>query len=102
MFVVHVHVHVKKDRIDEFIQATRENAIASKKEPGVKRFDILQQEESSDCFILEEIYKTQADAGVHKDTPHYKKWKNTVESMMVEPRRSFRLKNCYPSDEEWR
>jgi quinol monooxygenase YgiN len=98
MFVVHVHVHVKRDKIEEFIQATRENAKASLKEPGVIRFDVFQQEEGADFFILEEIYKTQADSGAHKDTPHYKKWKNTVEDMMSEPRRSYRLKSIFPGD----
>lgn len=102
MFVIHMHVHVKKDRIEEFIQASRENAQASLSEPGVKRFNIFQQDESNDCFILEEIYLTQADAGSHKDTPHYKKWKNIVEDMMSEPRRTFRLKNVYPNNEEWK
>jgi len=100
MFVVQVHVHVKKDRIDGFIQATKENAAASITEPGVYRFDIYQQEQE-DCFILEEVYRVQADAGRHKDTPHYKKWKNTVENMMADPRSSVRLKNIFPSDEEW-
>ena len=100
MFVVHVHVHVKRDRIDDFIQASRENAISSLKETGVIRFDIFQQEESMDCFILEEIFVSQADSGAHKDTAHYKKWKNTVEDMMSEPRRSYRLKSIFPADGE--
>lgn len=101
MFIVHVHVHVKPDRVNDFILVTRENAAASLKEKGVKRFDIMQQEESSEYFILEETYLTQMDAGSHKDTPHYKKWKNAVESMMAEPRRSFRLKNIFPDDSTW-
>ncbi len=101
MFVVHVHIHVKKDRIPEFIQATRENAIASLTEPGVYRFDIFQQDQE-EHFLLEEIYRTQTDAGKHKDTPHYKKWKNTVENMMADPRSSVRLLNIFPSDEEWK
>lgn len=101
MFIVHVHIHVKPDRIQDFIQATRENAIASLKEKGVKRFDVFQLEESSEFFILEEAYVCQADAGSHKDTPHYKKWKNAMESMMAEPRRSIRLKNLYPEDQNW-
>jgi (4S)-4-hydroxy-5-phosphonooxypentane-2,3-dione isomerase len=101
MHVVHVHIHVKKDKIDEFIQATRENAQASIKELGVKRFDILQQDESPEFFLLQEIYINPAASASHKDTAHYKKWKNIVEDMMVEPRRSQRLKNIYPNDEEW-
>jgi (4S)-4-hydroxy-5-phosphonooxypentane-2,3-dione isomerase len=102
MFVVHVHVHVKKDRVDDFISASRENAANSLQEPGVVRFDIVQQEENPDFFILEEAYKTQADSGSHKDTPHYKKWKNVVEDMMAEPRRTIRFRNIFPSDTDLR
>lgn len=102
MFVVHVHVRVKKDRVDDFIAASRENAAASLKEPGVIRFDIVQQEENADFFILEEIYKTQADSGSHKDTQHYKKWKNVVEDMMAEPRRSIRFKSIFSVDADLR
>ena len=100
MFVVHVHVRVKKDKVSDFIQATRENASASIHEPGIVRFDIFQTEQE-DSFILEEIYRTQSDSGKHKDTAHYKKWKNTVENMMAEPRSSVRMVNVYPADEEW-
>lgn len=102
MFVVHVHVTVKKDRIDEFIAATRENATSSIQEKGVYRFDVFQQEEAPNQFILEEVYLTPADSGSHKDTTHYKKWKNLVENMMAEPRRSTRLHNIHPKDEAWK
>lgn len=100
MFVVHIHVHVKREYTEEFIQATRESAAASLHEAGVIRFDVFQQEENPEYFILEEIYKTQADSGAHKDTPHYKKWKNIVEDMMAEPRRSNRLKYVFPEERE--
>lgn len=101
MFVVHVHVRVKEDRVQDFIAATRENAFSSINENGNRRFDIIQSEEDKTQFILEEIYLSPADAATHKDTQHYKKWKNLAESMMAEPRRSFRYRNIYPADEEW-
>ncbi len=101
MFVVHVHVKVKEDRVQDFIAATRENAQHSIEENGNRRFDIIQSENDKTEFILEEIYLSPADAASHKDTRHYKKWKNLVESMMAEPRYSKRYKNIFPADEEW-
>jgi len=102
MLVVHVHVHVKKDRVEDFINATRENAQNSLLEKGVKRFDVFQQDDDETSFILEEVYLTPADSASHKDTQHYRKWKNLVESMMSEPRRSYRFRNIQPNDQEWK
>ena len=43
MLIVHVHVHVKKDKIEDFKKISIENAKNSIKEPGVERFDVIQQ-----------------------------------------------------------
>ncbi len=102
MFVVHVQVHVKKDRVEDFISATRENAQNSLQEKGVKRFDVFQEDEDPTVFLLEEIYLTPADSASHKDTQHYRKWKNLVESMMSEPRHSLRFRNIFPDNQEWK
>jgi len=91
MFIVHVHVNVRPERLEDFIKATRENAASSLSEPGVKRFDVFQEESSPSHFILEEIYINQEAANSHKDTDHYKIWRNTVNDMMAEPRATVRF-----------
>ncbi len=90
MFIVHIHVNVRPERLEDFIRATRENAANSLKEPGVKRFDVYQEESSPSHFVLEEIYVNQEAANSHKDTDHYKIWRNTVNDMMAEPRHTVR------------
>jgi autoinducer 2-degrading protein len=90
MIIVHVHVNVRPERLDDFIKATRLNAAQSLREPGVKRFDVFQEEDRPNHFILEEIYLNTEAANSHKDTEHYRVWRNTVNDMMAEPRHSIR------------
>jgi autoinducer 2-degrading protein len=101
MFIVHVFVHVKPDRIEEFKQATLENARNSVLEPGIARFDVVQQLEDPTRFILVEVYRTTEDPARHKETAHYQKWRDTVEDMMAEPRTSMKLTNVFPDDKGW-
>jgi quinol monooxygenase YgiN len=101
MFIVHVNVRVKAEAIQAFIEETRKNAASSLLEPGVKRFDVIQQQNDPTTFLLVEIYNTNLDANFHKDTTHYRVWRNAVEGMMAEPRSSIRYQNIYPSDEDW-
>jgi autoinducer 2-degrading protein len=97
MLIVHVHVHVKADQVEAFRSASVENAKASVKEPGVARFDVIQQQDDPTRFILVEVYRTPNDAAKHKETPHYKKWRDTVESMMAEPRSSVKFNPVFPN-----
>ena len=101
MFIVHVFVHVKPDRIEDFKQATLENARNSVLEPGIARFDVAQQIDDPTRFILVEVYRTPEDPARHKETEHYRKWRDTVQDMMAEPRTSMKLNNIYPDDKGW-
>jgi len=101
MFIVHVFVHVKPEQVENFINASLENAKNSVKEPGIARFDVVQQQDDKTRFVLVEVYRTPEDPARHKETAHYKKWRNTVESMMAEPRSSIKYNNLYPDDQGW-
>ncbi len=101
MYIVHVFVHVKESRVEEFRQATIENARNSLQEPGVARFDVLQQQDEPSRFVLVEVYRQLEDAAAHKETSHYKKWRDTVEDMMAEPRSSIKYSNIFPNEEGW-
>jgi (4S)-4-hydroxy-5-phosphonooxypentane-2,3-dione isomerase len=98
MFIVRVQVVVKEYRIQDFIEATKINAMNSIKEPGVVKFDVIQQLDAPDKFILFECYRTEMDAARHKDTEHYRIWRSRVESMMAEPRQSVKYRNIFPED----
>ena len=101
MFVVHVHVHVKPESVEVFKQATLENARNSVQEPGIARFDVLQQRDDPTRFVLVEVYRTNDDPGEHKKTAHYQTWRDTVADMMAEPRSSVKYDNVFPDDEGW-
>lgn len=101
MLVVHVHVHVKPDRIKAFITATLANARESVKEPGVVRFDVIQQQDNPTQFVLVEIYRDANAAAAHKETTHYPIWRDTVAPMMAEPRTSVKFHNLFPDDANW-
>jgi quinol monooxygenase YgiN len=85
---IHVHVHVSPEHVEPFIEATLANARASREEPGVTQFDLIQQRDDPTRFVLIEGYRTPDDPARHKETPHYATWRDTVAPMMAEPRRS--------------
>lgn len=98
MLVVHVHVHVKPEAVAAFKEATLANARASLQEPGVARFDVLQQEDDPTRFVLVEAYRTPDAPAAHKATAHYATWRDAVAPMMAEPRASVKFTNLFPPD----
>jgi quinol monooxygenase YgiN len=101
MLIVHVHVRVKPESVADFKQATIENASSSVQEPGIARFDVVQQQDDVTRFILIEVYRTPEAATAHKETTHYTKWRDTVASMMAEPRQSARYSTVFPDPQGW-
>lgn len=96
MHVTLVHIHVIPEFRDEFIAATRDNHLASVQEPGNLRFDVLQSPEDANYFVLVEAYKSGSDAAAHKETAHYKRWRDSVANWMAEPRRGVPFTGLYP------
>lgn len=102
MLVVHVHCHVKPESVAAFRRASLANARASIQEPGILRFDVLEQEGDPRRFVLVEVYRTPEDPARHKETEHYARWRDTVAEMMAEPRSSVKFAPAWPvSDEAW-
>jgi quinol monooxygenase YgiN len=101
MFIVHVFVHVKPDRVAAFKEATVENARNSVLEPGIARFDVIQQQDDPTRFVLVEVYRTPEDPARHKETAHYLKWRDTVAEMMAEPRTAIKFTNVFPDAAGW-
>jgi quinol monooxygenase YgiN len=98
MLFVHIHVHVKSESVEAFKQATLANARESIKEPGVARFDVLQQQDDPTRFIFIEAYRAGEAPTAHKETKHYQTWRDTVAPMMAEPRASVKFTNVFPED----
>lgn len=101
MFIVHVFVKVKEDQIEAFKQASLENARHSVQEPGIARFDVIQQQDDASQFVLVEVYRTPDDPAKHKATAHYAVWRDAVADMMAEPRHSIKYDNVFPDENGW-
>jgi (4S)-4-hydroxy-5-phosphonooxypentane-2,3-dione isomerase len=100
MLIVHVHVRVLSGRIQDFLAATTVNARESLTEPGVLRFDVLQDQHDPAHVVLTEVYRDDDAAAAHKLTPHYAAWRDAVAEMMAEPRASQKYSPVLPADED--
>lgn len=97
MLIVHVFVRVIPEGVEEFIAATRANAAASRLEPGIARFDVIQSIDDETRFVLIEAYRTEQAALDHKETTHYAAWRDAVTPLMAEPRSSLKYRDVdYP------
>jgi len=101
MLVVHVLVRVKPDAVEAFKAASAENAHHSVREPGIARFDVIQQQDDPTRFVLVEVYRTADDPARHKETAHYATWRDSVAPMMAEPRRAVKYTNIFPDEQGW-
>ena len=101
MLVVHVQVHVQPESVEAFKAATLANVRESVKEPGVARFDCVQQQDDPTRFVFVEAYRTPQAPAAHKETRHYQVWRDAVASMMAEPRTSVKYANLFPEDAAW-
>ncbi|HWA84902.1 MAG TPA: putative quinol monooxygenase [Opitutus sp.] len=101
MHLLHVSIRVKPGHLEAFKAATLANARATLAEPGVARFDVVQQQDDPTRFMLLEAYRTPADHAAHRETPHYATWRDTVADMMAEPRTAQKYTNLFPADSGW-
>jgi len=101
MLVVHVHVRVRPDQVDDFLAATQPNARASLTEPGVLRFDVIRDEADPAHVVLVEVYRDAQAAAAHKETAHYATWRDAVADMMAEPRTSAKFSAVFPATQRW-
>ena len=99
--MVHIQVHVKSEFVAAFKEATLENARQSIQEPGIARFDFVQQQDDPTRFALVEVYRTPEAPAQHKETAHYLKWRDLVAPMMAEARTSVKYQNIFPDESGW-
>jgi quinol monooxygenase YgiN len=101
MLIVHVQVCVKTEFVEAFKAATAANSRESLKEPGIARFDVVQQLDDPTRFVLVEAYRNAEAPAAHKETVHYQAWRDIVAPMMAEPRSSVKYRNIAPLDAGW-
>lgn len=101
MLIVMVDVHVTAEGVESFVAATRVNAEASLREPGIARFDLIQQCDDPTRFVLVEVYRSEQAPAAHKQTAHYQTWRDTVAPLMASPRSNRKFNNLEPADAGW-
>ncbi|HEX5657440.1 MAG TPA: putative quinol monooxygenase [Polyangiales bacterium] len=101
LFAIHVQIRVQPAHVERFQQATLENAAASRKEPGVARFDVYQDRDDPTRFVLVEVYRSHSAPAAHKQTAHYETWRATVEPMLAEERTRRSFDVLSPAPEAW-
>src|SRR5437660_11301787 len=101
MLVVHVHVRVKPEFVEAFRETTIANARESVKEPGIARFDVVQQQDDPTRFVLVEAYRSADAPAAHKETRHYQVWRDTVADMMADTRSSVKFQNIFQDECGW-
>lgn len=98
MIVTFVHIWVKKANVADFLAATLENHENSIEEPGNLRFDVLRDADDPCKFVLYEAFESEEAIQAHKETAHYRKWRDTVADWMAKPRQGFKHVIVYPED----
>jgi (4S)-4-hydroxy-5-phosphonooxypentane-2,3-dione isomerase len=101
MIILLVQVHVNAGAEAAFTTATGENARASRLEPGVTQFDLVQQQDDATRFVIIEVYRDAQAVLDHKSTQHYLHWRDTVASLMAEPRVGVTHRSVSPPDADW-
>lgn len=101
MYIVHVFARVKPEFVEAFKTASVENARSSAQEPGIARFDVIQQADDATRFVLVEVYRTPDDPAKHKETSHYNRWREVCEPMLAEPRTRIVYANVFPNEQGW-
>lgn len=103
MIATNVTVWVKPEHIDEFVEAMMDNVRNSLKEPGNLRFDFMRSNSEPNRFMVYEVYRSPEDVAAHKETAHYKRWRETVETWMAQPRQGHAHTPIYPDKpESWK
>jgi quinol monooxygenase YgiN len=101
LLAVHVQLRVRPEHVELFKQATFANAEASRREPGIARFDVVQDRADPTRFVLIEVYRSDDAPAAHKQTAHYEKWRVTVEPILAEERTRRMFDVLSPPREAW-
>jgi quinol monooxygenase YgiN len=98
MVIVHIHFHVKPEMVDAFRRVASDNARDSSREPGVARFEVIQQADDPTRFVLVEHYRTPEDVARHRDTAHFRSWNEASPPMLAEPKVRVEYTAVYPAE----
>jgi len=101
MIVMIVRMRVKPEYVEAFKKASVENARHSAQEPGIARFDLIQDAADPTRFAFVEVFRSAEAHDAHRGTDHYLTWRDTVGDMMAEPRSAVKHVSVFPEDADW-
>jgi (4S)-4-hydroxy-5-phosphonooxypentane-2,3-dione isomerase len=83
MFVNAVDLDIVPAERDKYLAAITENGMATVKEPGCRRFDILNLASDPNHFLLYEVYENETAFQAHRATDHFKKYAASTANMVA-------------------
>ena len=86
MFVAAVHVFVKPEAMDDFMELIRLDQEGTLAEPGCVRFDVVRSVDDPNEYLIWEVYLDDEAAAFHKTTPHYAEFKERMPSLASKDR----------------
>jgi autoinducer 2-degrading protein len=86
MFVAAVHVFVKPEAMDDFMELIRLDQEGTLAEPGCVRFDVVRSVDDPNEFLIWEVYLDEEAAAFHKTTPHYAEFKEKMPALASKDR----------------
>ena len=103
MHSIFVTIRIKPGFAEQFTEASFGDGQGSvRDEPGCFRFDILKNKSDPDLFHLYEVYADEAALEAHRNAPHYKKWRETVQDWLDGEPQRVAMTTVFPSDDGWR
>ena len=86
MFVAAVHVFVKPESLDDFMDLILMDQEGTLAETGCVRFDIVRSTDDPTEFLIWEVYLDEEAAAFHKTTPHYAAFKERMPALASKDR----------------
>jgi quinol monooxygenase YgiN len=79
------HLRIRKDVVERFRdRLVRHARISLDAEPGCQRFDVRQETNDPALFLLIEIYADEAAFEFHRNSSHYRQFREDVKDWVVE------------------
>jgi quinol monooxygenase YgiN len=87
MIALFVSLKVKPDQRDRFLAAAEDDSICSVRDEGggCLRFDVYQDQQDENRFFFHEVYRDMAALDAHRTMPHFARWSQASQQVLVEP-----------------
>lgn len=73
-FVLMVNIRIAPENVELFMPKLTDNALAARKEPGCRQFEVLVDPKDRTKIALFEVYDDERAFEAHQQTPHFKKY----------------------------